>query len=82
MKTIQMTVEDDLLAQVDARVKILGLTRSAFARDAFREALRRLDELELEQRQIAGYRNTPPKPTEFDIPETDHAWGDNPWSTA
>ncbi|MDE0269990.1 MAG: ribbon-helix-helix domain-containing protein [Gammaproteobacteria bacterium] len=80
MKTIQMTMEDDLLARVDARVKALGLTRSAFARDAFREALRRFDELELEQRQIAGYRKTPPNPTEFDIPESDHAWGDNPWS--
>ena len=82
MKTIQMTMEDDLLARVDARVKALGLTRSAFARDAFREALRRFDELELEQRQIAGYRKTPPNLTEFDIPESDHAWGDNPWSTA
>ena len=82
MKVIQMTVEDDLLARVDARVKDLGLTRSAFARDAFRQALRRFDELELEQRQIAGYRKVPPKAEEFGIPETDHAWGDDPWSAA
>ena len=75
-------MENDLLAGVDARAKDLGLTRSAFARDAFRLALRRLDEFELEQRQVAGYRKTPPIPTELDIPETDHVWGDNPWSTA
>ena len=76
MKTIQMTMENALVERVDARAKRLGTTRSAFARDALRAALQRFDEMELEERQIAGYRNSPPRPQEFDIPEADHAWGD------
>ena len=58
------------------------ITRSALAGDAFQQALGRPDEMELEQRQVAGYRKVPLKAEEFDIPETDHAWGDSPWSTA
>ena len=58
------------------------ITRSALAVEAFQQALGRLDEMERERRQVAGYRKVPPKAEEFDIPETDHAWGDGPWSTA
>ena len=79
MKTIQMTMEHDLLERIDSRAKRLGITRSAFARSAFREALKRFDETELEERQIEGYRKIPPSPQEFDIPESDHAWGDDAW---
>ena len=80
MRTIQMTMDNDLIEQIDTRVKRLGTTRSAFARDAFRQALKRFDEMEFEQRQIAGYRENPPKPQEFGVPESDHAWGDDAWS--
>ena len=80
MKTIQMTMETELVARVDARVKALGTTRSAFARDALRDALKRMDEKELEERHIAGYKRDPVKPGEFDISEGDHAWGDEGWS--
>jgi len=82
VKIIRIALDDDLWARVDARAQDLGLTRSAFAKDVLLQALRQVDELELERRQIAGYRMIPPKPTEFDVPETDHAWGDGPWSVA
>ena len=80
MKTIQMTMDPSLVEQVDRRAKRLGTTRSAFTRDALREALRRLEQKELEERQIVGYRNSPPNPQEFSISESDHAWGDDAWS--
>lgn len=80
MKTIQMTMESELVERIDARVKRLGTSRSAFARDALREALSRQEEKELEERHVAGYRRVPPVPGEFDIPESDHAWGDDAWS--
>lgn len=80
MKTIQMTMDSELVERIDARVKRLGTTRSAFAREALREALRRQEERELEERHVAGYRRLPSKPGEFDIPESDHAWGDEAWS--
>ncbi len=79
MKTIQMTMDSELIARVDARVKRLGTTRSAFAREALRDALRRLDERELEERHVAGYLRHPVKADEFDGPEADHAWGDEAW---
>lgn len=74
-----MTMDDELVNRVDARVKALGTTRSAFARDALRDALKRLDEKELEERHVAGYKRGPVQPGEFDIPEGDHAWGDAAW---
>ncbi len=80
MKTIQMTMDSELIERVDARVKRLGTTRSAFAREALKDALRRYEERELEERHVAGYRRTPTRPGEFDIPEADHAWGDDAWS--
>lgn len=79
MKTIQMTMERELVEQVDARAKSMGTTRSGFAREALWDALRRLDEKELEERHIAGYTRTPSKASEFQIPEGDHAWGDDAW---
>ena len=49
MKTVQMTLDDDLVREVDRLSRKLGTTRSAFARDALREALRRRAEAELER---------------------------------
>lgn len=80
MQTVQMTMEADLIEQVDRCAKRLGTTRSAFARVALREALRRLELEELEQRHIAGYRKTPPMTREFGISESERAWGDDAWS--
>lgn len=80
MKTIQMTMESELVERIDERVEILGTTRSAFVRMALRQALRRLDKRDLEERQIEGYRRDPARPGEFDVPESDHAWGDEAWS--
>lgn len=81
MKTIQVTMEIELVERVDARVKRLGTTRSAFTGEALRDALRRLDEKELEERHVEGYRRDPVRPGEFEVPQADHAWGDDARST-
>ena len=39
-KTVQMTIDDMLLAQVDRAVSEIGTNRSAFMRDALELALR------------------------------------------
>ena len=75
----QMTMDNDHVERIDARVKALGTTRSAFARDALRDALKRLDETELEERHVAGYMSDPVEQGEFDIAEGDRAWGDEAW---
>jgi len=40
MKTVQMTLDESLVREVDKAAKRLGTTRSAFARKALREALK------------------------------------------
>ncbi len=43
MRTIQMTLDDELVAAVDVVVKKLKTTRSAFARKALKEAIRQVN---------------------------------------
>ena len=71
-----MTIDEDLLAQVDQAIKALSMTRSAFIRSALVLALRRRKTLELERRHAEGYARYPVQPGEFDLPEAEHAWGD------
>ena len=76
MKTVQMTLDDDLVEAVDQLAAKLGTTRSALTRDALRDALARQHELALEAKHAAGYRRKPVRRGEFSIPDADHAWGD------
>lgn len=76
MKTVQMTLDEDLVAQVDKAAKQLGTTRSAFAREALRAALAQIHVRELEQKHRQGYARKPVRRGEFSIPERDRAWGD------
>ena len=80
MKIIQLTMDTELVARVDDCARRLGATRSGFTREALRAALRRYEEKELEERHRAGYRETPSRPREFEIPGDDWAWGDEAWS--
>jgi metal-responsive CopG/Arc/MetJ family transcriptional regulator len=59
MKTIQMTIDETLLAEVDRTVDELGTNRSAFIRDALQSALRRHALEKLEARHAAGYAAQP-----------------------
>lgn len=76
MKTIQMTLEENLIKQVDKTVKKLGTTRSAFTRLALKHELENLRIKQLELKQIEGYKNKPVKKNEFDIWEKEQAWID------
>ena len=76
MRTVQMTLDDDLVKAVDGVSKQLRTSRSAFTRKALYEALERykLEKLELKHRQ--GYERHPVGVDEFSVLESDHAWGD------
>jgi len=76
MRTIQMTLDDGLVAEVDRAVKRRGTTRSAFTREALRLALRRMREEELEAQHRHGYIEQPVEPGEFDDWEDEQSWGD------
>jgi metal-responsive CopG/Arc/MetJ family transcriptional regulator len=76
MRTIQMTLDDDLVQAVDRVSKELCTTRSAFARKAFRDALSRYNLEQLEQKHRRGYEQQPVTGDEFSVWETEQTWGD------
>ncbi len=67
MKTVQMTLDDDLVEKVDKIVKEIKTTRSAFTRTALREAIKNLNVSRLEQKHRRGYETHPVKKDEFSI---------------
>ena len=59
MRTIQMTLDDDLVTAVDRVSKELQTSRSAFARKALRDALTRCTLERLEHKHRRGVRAIP-----------------------
>lgn len=76
MKTIQMTLDDELVERVDRVVKKLHSNRSAFTRDALRVALEKYTALQLEQQHRQGYSKKPVGSDEFRVWEDEQEWGD------
>jgi metal-responsive CopG/Arc/MetJ family transcriptional regulator len=75
MKTIQITIDEELLLQVDQATRLQKVARSQFIRKALEDALRQLAVADLERKQEAGYQRSPVAPGEFDIWESEQAWG-------
>jgi metal-responsive CopG/Arc/MetJ family transcriptional regulator len=76
MKTVQMTLEDELVKSVDLAAKRLHTTRSAFTRSALKEALRNLKVKQLEEKHRQGYLSHPASKAEAAVWEKEQAWGD------
>mgnify|MGYP003873527869 CR=1 FL=1 len=76
MKTIQMTLDEDLIKAVDSLSKQLHTSRSAFTRKALREALSRYEVEQLEEKQRRGYERHPVGADEFSVWEEEQVWGD------
>lgn len=76
MKTVQMTLDDDLVKAVDRVSKRLRTSRSAFTRNALGEALARYNVEQLERKHRQGYERHPVAVDEFSVWETEQAWGD------
>ncbi len=74
MKTVQMTLDEDLVTQVDRAARKLGTTRSAFTREALRSALTHLSARDLERRHRKGYEKEPVKRGEFDVWAAEQVW--------
>ena len=77
MKTIQMTIDEPLLAEVDLAIQNLDTTRSAFVRDALRLALRQIKIREMERKHAEGYAKHPVEPGEFDVWEAEQVWNES-----
>jgi metal-responsive CopG/Arc/MetJ family transcriptional regulator len=74
LKTVQMTLDEDLVKKIDKVVKKLGITRSAFARDAFRAAISDIIEKKLEFKHQQGYIREPARTGEFKAWESEQVW--------
>ena len=76
MRTIQMTLDDDLVKLVDMIVREQKTTRSAFTRQALRAAVEKARLKDLEEKHRRGYERQPVNREEFSIWEEEQAWGD------
>jgi metal-responsive CopG/Arc/MetJ family transcriptional regulator len=76
MRTIQMTLDDNLVKAVDRVSKELHTNRSAFTRKALQDALVRYKIEQLERKHQQGYEENPVATDEFSVWETEQAWGD------
>jgi metal-responsive CopG/Arc/MetJ family transcriptional regulator len=65
MKTVQMTLDEELISAVDRAVKKMKTTRSEFTRQALRAALQHIQILEMESKHREGYTRKPVTQKEF-----------------
>jgi len=77
MRTIQMTLEDDLVQAVDKIVKQTHTTRSAFTRAALKDAINNFKISQLEQKHRKGYEQQPASKEEFSVWENEQKWEDS-----
>lgn len=80
IKTIQITLDETLLNEVDTAVQELGqsrpgLNRSDFIRAALELALKQRTLQALQQKQIAGYTRTPQHPADVAEWADEQDWG-------
>ncbi|RKX28666.1 MAG: CopG family transcriptional regulator [Verrucomicrobia bacterium] len=76
MRTIQMTLDDDLVAAVDLVSEELQTSRSAFTRQALRDALAKHHRQLKEKQHRLGYEKHPRVSEEFGDWETEQVWGE------
>lgn len=76
MRTIQMTLDDNLVKAVDRVSKELHTSRSAFTRKALQDALSRYNIEQKEDKHRRGYEQNPVATDEFSIWEIEQTWGD------
>ena len=74
VKTIQMTIDDELLQLVDEMSAARKTTRSAFIREALEAAIRRQRIQDEEARHVRGYLRHPVVPGEFDVWLDEQDW--------
>ena len=76
MKTVQMTLDEELIDKVDRIAKEMNTTRSALTRAALRAAIKDLETKRLEEKHRMGYERHPSTKEEFGLWLDEQAWGD------
>lgn len=76
MKTIQITIDEKLLSEVDRALKGRRRSRSAFIRESIVAQLKLQKRKRLEERDREGYLKYPVEPDEFYVDPSQLDWGD------
>lgn len=76
MKKIHLTLDDDLIREVDVIVKKMETSRSEFTRMALQDAIHKIKERELEKKHKEGYKKYPVTKNEFGVWENEQSWAD------
>lgn len=77
LKTIQITIDEDLLERLDRRLCGRSKARSAFVRAAIERELRRAEVAEMEEQWRASYENEPVDLAELEAWELVQDWTDD-----
>ena len=75
MRTIQMTLDDNLVNAVDKLAQEMHTTRSGLTRLALRNLLSREQAKRLEEKHRLGYERHPVEGEEFTVWEDEQSWG-------
>ena len=76
METIELTIDESLLAEVDRVTRQLSMTRADFARIALELALRNQKTIALERQHAQGYARCPVIPGEIGEWESEQVWSE------
>lgn len=83
MKTIQITIDEVMLEQVDQATQQLNISRSSAIRAALAQWLHERHMEELDRLTEEGYRRVPAQPDEFTSAPGQRAKGEDwPWEDA
>jgi len=74
MKTVQMTLDEDLIERVDRAARKLKTTRSAFTRAALTAALNHIVTTQREAQHRRGYETKPEGKDEFSDWAGEQVW--------
>ena len=74
METIQLTIDESLMAEVQQATNALQMTRSDFFKLALERALRQRKIIELEIRDAKAYADNPQRPEEIEEWEREQHW--------
>ena len=75
MRSVQISLDEELIDEVDQFINLLNTTRSDFIGAAIRKAIQR-ENLLLEEKHRKGYKLLPVKEAELLDWKDEQAWGD------
>ena len=76
METIELTIDESLLAQVQQATSALQMTASDFMTVALERALQQREIIARERRDAQGYKDQPQKPEEVEEWQREQDWGE------